>query len=161
MTAPTITTIGDRLGRISTGLVHLHTKYYGKGPTAAKTYMINDTVICVLKEGFTTVERTLINEGRPEAVIEIRTTFQAAMQEEFTKVVEEATDRKVVAYMSQIHIDPDVAVELFLMEPTDEPLVGEHEHTVSMNQDGSHSSVDGGQSHDYGENNHPGGNSGG
>lgn len=117
---------GERMASISNGLVKLHTQYYGKGPTAAKTYMVNDTVICVLHEGFTTVERTLIAEGRPEAVHQIRRTFQTAMEEQFTQVVQNATGRTVVAYLSQIHVDPDVAVELFLLEPADERVVGEH-----------------------------------
>jgi uncharacterized protein YbcI len=105
------------LAGITNELVHLHTQYYGKGPTRAKTYMVNDTVICMLKEGFTTVERTLIDQGRPEAVHDIRTSFQAAMRDQFVGIVEKATGRSVLAYMSQVHVDPDVAVELFLLEP--------------------------------------------
>jgi uncharacterized protein YbcI len=104
------------LAKISDGLASLHTQYYGRGPSMAKTYAVNDTVLCILREGFTTVERTLIDEGRPEAVHEIRRTFQAAMEKQFTQVVEEATGMKVVAYMSQIHVSPDVAVELFLLD---------------------------------------------
>jgi uncharacterized protein YbcI len=38
-------------------MVSLHRRFYGKGPTEAKTYAINDTVICILEGGFTTVER--------------------------------------------------------------------------------------------------------
>jgi uncharacterized protein YbcI len=117
---------GERLAEVSNGLVQLHTRYYGKGPTAAKTYMLNDTVVCVLREGFTTVERTLIDEGRPEAVYQIRRNFQAAMEHQFTAVVEKATSRTVMAYMSQIHVDPDVAVEFFLLEPSEKQVVGEH-----------------------------------
>jgi uncharacterized protein YbcI len=112
---------------ISNGLVRLHHEFYGKGPSRAKTYLVNDTVICVLQEGFTTVERTLIDEGDAGAVHDIRRSFQAAMERQFTSVVEEATERKVIAYLSQIHTDPDVAVEIFLLEPTGEPLLDEHE----------------------------------
>jgi uncharacterized protein YbcI len=108
---------GEMLASISNGLVKLHTRYYGKGPTRAKTYLINDTVICMLEEGFTTVERTLIDGGRAEAVHEIRRTFQQAMERQFTDVVESATGRKVIAYLSQVHTDPDLAVELFVLTP--------------------------------------------
>jgi uncharacterized protein YbcI len=52
------------LAEISTGLVSLHRKYYGKGPTKAKSYLVNDSV-CMLRGGFTTVERTLIDDGSP------------------------------------------------------------------------------------------------
>ena len=104
----------------------LHTQYYGKGPTKARTYMLNDTVICLLEGGFTTVERTLIADGNSEAVHEIRRSFQTAMEKPFKDVVEGATDRRVLAYMSQIHTSPDIAVELFVLEPQEAPVVGEH-----------------------------------
>jgi uncharacterized protein YbcI len=122
---------GEVMASISTGLVRLHSRYYGKGPTKAKTYLVNDTVVCILKGGFTTVERTLIDEGNVDAVYQIRRSFQQAMEVQFTAVVEGAIGRKVIAYMSQIHQDPDLAVEIFVLEPTGEPAVGMHEHDPS------------------------------
>ena len=109
------------LAQISTGLVQLHSRYYGKGPTKAKTHMVNGTVICILRGGFTTVERTLLDTGEVESVYQMRRSFQQAMEEEFRRVVEAATGRTVIAYMSSIHVDPDLAVELFVLEPIDEP----------------------------------------
>jgi uncharacterized protein YbcI len=108
---------GEMLAQISTGLVQLHSRYYGKGPTKAKTHMVNDTVISILRGGFTTVERTLIDQGNVDAVYDMRRSFQMVMEEQFTAVVEGATGRKVIAYMSQIHQDPDLAVEIFMLEP--------------------------------------------
>src|SRR5215203_2535259 len=102
------TTPGEVMARISTGLVQLHSRYYGKGPTKAKTHMVNDTVISILRGGFTTVERTMIDQGRLAAVHEMRRSFQ------------EATGRSVIAYMSQVHTNPDLAVEIFVLEPTGE-----------------------------------------
>jgi hypothetical protein len=61
----------------------------------------------------------------------MRRSFQAAMEEQFTKVIEEATDRKVIAYMSQIHEDPDIAVELFVLEPTGEHVAVEYEEEIT------------------------------
>ena len=107
----------DAAATVSRELVSLHKQFYGKGPVRAKTYLVNDTVLCVLEGGFTVVERTLIEVGRAPAVHEIRTSFQSAMREQFTKVVEDAIGRRVRAYMSQVHTDPDIAVELFLLEP--------------------------------------------
>src|SRR5881394_3961507 len=100
---------GEVLAKISTGLVQLHSRFYGKGPTKAKTFLVNDTVICILRGGFTTVERTLIDEGNVEAVYDIRRSFQRAMEEPFRAVVEGSLGRRVIAYMSQIHQDPDLA----------------------------------------------------
>lgn len=108
---------GDVLARVTDGLVALHTRFYGKGPTAAKSHYTDDAVICFLWEGFTKVEETLIASGRGEAVADLRRSFQAAMQEEFTAVIENATARRVTAYLSQVHIDPNMTVEIFLLAP--------------------------------------------
>jgi len=118
--------LGAELAEVTKGMVSLHRRFYGKGPTEAKTYAIDDTVICILHGGFTTVERTLIEEKDVEAVLQVRRSFQRAMERHFTAVVEEALGRKVIAYMSQIHEDPDLAVELFVLEPGEGEVVGEH-----------------------------------
>lgn len=118
---------GQMAAEISTGLVQLHRQYYGKGPTKAKTYFLNDTVLCMLEGGFTTVERTLIDEGQVDTVYAMRRGFQVAMESQFKDVIQKATQRKVVAYMSQIHENPDIAAELFVLEPSAERIIDEHE----------------------------------
>ena len=143
MTDSDTQTRGVMAAAISDGLVHLHKQYYGKGPTKAKTYLVNDTVICLLRGGFTIVEKTLIDEGRAEAVHDIRRSFQGAMEERFKQVVEEATGRKTSAYMSQIHSNPDVALEVFILEPGSYPLLDQHE----VELDGSQISMDGNHAH--------------
>jgi uncharacterized protein YbcI len=115
------------LGDVTRDLVQLHLEYYGKGPKKARSYMVNDTLISILKGGFTTVETTLIDEGKAGTVHEMRRSFQAAMEERFRAVVERATGRGVIAYMSQIHTDPDMAVELFVLEPVTDGVVAEHQ----------------------------------
>jgi uncharacterized protein YbcI len=117
------------LARISTGLVQLHSRYYGKGPTKAKTHMVDETVVCILRGGFTTVEHTLLDTGQVESVYQMRRSFQHAMEKEFRDIVEDATGRKVIAYMSSIHVDPDLAVEIFVLQPVEDgasekPAVG-------------------------------------
>jgi uncharacterized protein YbcI len=113
------------LASIGRGLGELHTEYYGKGPTKARAYMLDDTVICILEGGFTTVERTLIGDGNSEAVYRIRRSFQSTMEKPFKDVVERASGRKVLAYMSQIHTSPDLAVELFVLEPQEASVTAE------------------------------------
>lgn len=132
---PEHVTHGERLAVISKDLVGLHTRYYGKGPVAAKTYLVDDAVICVLRDGFTTVEKTLIAEGQPDAVHQIRSTFQSAMKAQFIGAVEAAMDRKVLAYMSQIHVAPDLAVEFFLLESGEE-AIARHEHELVEDAEG-------------------------
>jgi uncharacterized protein YbcI len=41
------------------------------------------------------------------------------MRPEFTKAVEEITGRTVIAFMSQVHLDPDLAAEIFVLSPED------------------------------------------
>jgi uncharacterized protein YbcI len=108
---------GEALAAISNGLAHLHMRFYGRGPTMVKTNFVDDLVVCVLWNGFTTVEQTLLERGEREAVEAFRHTFQTTMEAQFTEVVEAATGRRVLAYMSQVHVEPDVAVELFMLEP--------------------------------------------
>jgi uncharacterized protein YbcI len=122
------------LAEVTGDLVQLHREYYGKGPKKARSYMINDTLISFLKGGFTTVETTLIDEGQADTVHEMRRSFQAAMEDRFRAVVERATGRSVIAYMSQIHTDPDMAVELFVLEPVKDAVVAEHQ--VDLDQAG-------------------------
>jgi uncharacterized protein YbcI len=111
---------GELLTNISNALVRLHKEYYGKGPTKSKTFIVDDTVLCVLRGGFTPVERTLIDSGRAEAVREIRHAFQQAMSTRFKSVIESTLDRKVIAYLSQVNMEPEVSVEIFILEPGDE-----------------------------------------
>jgi uncharacterized protein YbcI len=110
---------GELLTDISNALVRLHKEYYGKGPTKTKTFIVDDMVLCVLRGGFTAVERTLIDSGRDHAVREIRHAFQQAMRGRFTQVVEETLDRRVLAYMSQVHMDPEISIEVFLLQPAE------------------------------------------
>ncbi len=108
---------GEALSAISNGLAQLHMRFFGRGPAKAKTVIVDDLVLCVLWDGFTTVEQTLLERGQAAAVEEFRRTFQSTMEPQFTAVVEEATGRHVLAYMSQVHVDPDIAVKLFLLAP--------------------------------------------
>jgi uncharacterized protein YbcI len=123
-------TRGDQLASISTAIVQLHRRWYGRGPTEAKTYAVDDTILCILKGGFTTMEKTLMADGKGDEVESIRRSFQETMQEQFVGVVQETLDREVIGYMTQVHTDPDVAIELFLLAPAGTPLRGEHKLIV-------------------------------
>ena len=107
---------GQLAAAISNAIVGIHSKHYGKGPTKAKTYLIDDTVVCVMQDVFTTVERTLIDAGKGELVREVRTTFQYALRDDFIDAVHGIVGRRPRAFMSQIDCDADMAVEFFLLE---------------------------------------------
>jgi uncharacterized protein YbcI len=116
---------GAVLTAISTGIVALLKDYYGVGPTQAKTYYQDDLVVCVLRGGFTRVERTLLDGDRGRAVIEQRMAFQEVMRQRFEAVVQHATGRAVIGFMSGNQQDPDMICEVFVLAPTD--LVQEDE----------------------------------
>jgi uncharacterized protein YbcI len=107
---------GQLAAAISNAIVGIHSRHYGKGPTKAKTYLIDDTVVCVMQDVFTTVERTLIEAGKGELVREVRTTFQYSLRDEFKDAVSDIVGRAPRAFMSQIDCDADMAIEFFLLE---------------------------------------------
>jgi uncharacterized protein YbcI len=102
---------------ISNGLSRLHHDHYGRGPNSVRTVIGHDHVITFLEDIYMPVERTLVAAGETQAVIETRLAFQRAMKTRFTECVEQATGRKVRAFLSQVHIDPDISVEIFVLEP--------------------------------------------
>ncbi|WP_051324276.1 DUF2294 domain-containing protein [Candidatus Solirubrobacter pratensis] len=118
-------TRGDVLTAISDGMVALLKEYYGRGPTQAKTYYQDDLVVCLLRGGFTRVEQTLLDGGRGDAVIQQRMEFQDVMRERFEAVVEHATGRRVIGFMSGNQQSPDMICEVFVLAPSD--LVDDHE----------------------------------
>jgi uncharacterized protein YbcI len=79
--------------------------------------MGSDYVICFLEDIYTPLERTLIDAGRFDVVQETHHAFQAVMREKFTNAVEKLVKRKVIGFLSQVHVDPDLAVETFILEP--------------------------------------------
>jgi uncharacterized protein YbcI len=110
---------GDVLTAISDGMVALLKEYYGRGPTQAKTYYQDDLVVCLLRGGFTRVEQTLLDGGRGSAVIRQRMEFQDVMRERFQAVIEHATGRPVIGFMSGNQQSPDMICEVFVLTPTD------------------------------------------
>ena len=107
--------LGEVRATISNEIVRLQAEYYGKGPTRAKTYLVEDLVVVVLEESFTRAEKTLAERGERDAIEHIRRRFQQQMAEDFTSVVEQATGRKVRVFLSETNIDHDVSVETFLL----------------------------------------------
>jgi uncharacterized protein YbcI len=110
---------GDVLTAISDGMVALLKEFYGRGPTRAKSYYADDLVVCVLRGGFSRVEQTLLEGGRGPAVIQQRMEFQELMRERFEEVIEDATGRPVIGFMSGNQQHPDMMCEVFILAPTD------------------------------------------
>ena len=114
MSKPPIT--GGQLAAVSNELVRLKAHHYGKGPVGAKTYLNDNFLFCVMRGGFTTVEQTLIAGGDEALVRAVRLRFQDQMTVVFRDAVEKITGRRVVGYQSQMLVQPDYVVEIFLLE---------------------------------------------
>jgi uncharacterized protein YbcI len=108
---------GQAAASISTEAVQILRRHTGRGPTKARTTMDENCVMIVLEDTLTTSERTLVENGSEQLVLTTRQNLQRAMREDLTSMVEILTGRKVRAFMSDNHIDPDTGVEVFLFEP--------------------------------------------
>lgn len=117
---------GRRATAVSNAITRLHREYYGRGANSARTVIERNFVIVFLEDIYTQIERTLLDEGHENTVRQTRLIFQLAMRDRFVEVVEEIMGRKVVAFMSQTHADPDLAAEIFVLEP----VPGEAERDV-------------------------------
>ena len=123
---------GRQAVEISNALTRSHRDHFGRGAGSVKTVIQGGFVITFLEDVYTALERTLINAGNGEIVMEARSAFQNAMRDEYIGVVETATGRKVRAFLSQNHIGPDIAAELFVLEG----VAGDEAPDVST--DGAH-----------------------
>jgi uncharacterized protein YbcI len=101
---------------ISNAITKLQRNHYGRGPESVRTVVGYDHIICFLENSFMPVERTLIDAGELDAVRETRLAFQRAMEERFVSTVEEITNRKVRAFLSTVSLNPDISVEVFVLD---------------------------------------------
>jgi uncharacterized protein YbcI len=107
---------GQLLARMSNEMVRAQKKYFGKGPTSAKSYMLDDLLIIVMRGGMTTAEHTMVDFDQEDRVRSFRQTFENEMTERLTSMVEEITGRKVLTYQSQIMFHPELVVEMFVLD---------------------------------------------
>jgi uncharacterized protein YbcI len=107
---------GRLLAEITNRIVALMREHYGRGPIKAKTYVLDNLIVCVLSDGFTAIERTMMEGGEPERVLEMRRDFQRMMKVRYSEMIQELTGRKVLAFLSQAHVDPDLTIEMFLID---------------------------------------------
>jgi uncharacterized protein YbcI len=106
---------GQALVELSNAMVALHREHFGRGPGAARSFVHDETVVCVLSDIYTAGERTLNGAGQAEHVRRTRTLHQEALEGEYKASVEAIMRRPVEAFLSVVHVDPDVAVEIFML----------------------------------------------
>jgi uncharacterized protein YbcI len=113
---------GQLLATISNSIVAIMRDHYGRGPMKAKTYALDDAIVVVMRgSGFTALEQTIMDCGEVDRVLGMRLDFQRMMSTRFKDTIEELTGCKVLAFLSQAHVGPDITMETFFI---DGPLHG-------------------------------------
>lgn len=115
---------GDALlAAVTEAMVAMHERYHGRRPARGKALMMgSDLLACVLGGVYTEVEKTMIELQRTTVVQQTRSAFQEAMQDRFIDVVQRLSGRRVVAFISNHNVGPDLEVELFIFaSPEMEP----------------------------------------
>jgi uncharacterized protein YbcI len=108
---------GHLLTAISTSIVGILRDHYGRGPMKSKTYVLDDIIIVVMRgSGFTALEQTIMDSGQPDRVIAMREDFQRVMAARYRQTIEELTGRRVLAFLSQAHVEPDITMEIFFVD---------------------------------------------
>jgi uncharacterized protein YbcI len=92
-------------------------EYTGRGPTKARTSIRDDVILVLMHDTLTKAERTLLAAGQSDFVLETRHRFQTTMRGDLIATVERLSQRKVIAFMSTNHTAPDMAAEIFVLEP--------------------------------------------
>ena len=110
---------GSLLASVSRAVVRIVHEYTGRGPTKARTSIRDDIVVVMLQESLLKAEQSLIRDGKADQVVDMRRSFQQTMREDLSSAVEMLTERKVIAFMSDSHLEPDYSVELFVLAPID------------------------------------------
>jgi uncharacterized protein YbcI len=108
---------------ISEVVVRLMAQRTGRGPTKARTTIDRDVILVVLQNSLTSGEQFLVDRDHSEQVLDMRRAYQAAMRTDCIAAVEALTGRTVTAFMSANHIEPDLAAEVFVLEPEAPPPV--------------------------------------
>jgi uncharacterized protein YbcI len=131
---------GAMTASISNAMVGLLHRYTGRGPTRARTTIGTDIIVCVMGATLTKGEQSLARDGKAEVVLHSRRAFQDTMQAEAVSAVQDLSGRRVTAFMSNNHIDPDLAVEIFILEPL---TGGVSDDDGADGVDGHHAFLDG------------------
>ena len=109
----------ELLRQISTGMARMQKDAFGKGPTSTKSYMFDDLLLIVMREGLTVAEKTMLEFGQADLVRNFRQQFENEMTGRLVTMIEGLANRTVLTYQSQVMFDPDVVVEIFVFDRPD------------------------------------------
>ena len=107
---------GELNAAITSALVGIHNHFLGRGPRTASTFHYGNVLVTLMHDVLTPAEKALAEAHHTDAVSRMRHLFQKTMESDFREAVERLTGRKVVAFISGNHADPDIAAELFVLD---------------------------------------------
>jgi uncharacterized protein YbcI len=106
---------GELLASISNMTVSVYADHLGRGPTKARTFITERVVTCVLEDTLTRAERKLIDSGRKDSVLEMRSTIQETMRAELAGRIEELSGQHVRAIIAGTELEPDISTHIFVL----------------------------------------------
>jgi uncharacterized protein YbcI len=107
---------GELLEAISKLLVSVYADRLGRGPTKVRAELGEGTCTCVMRDTMTTVERSLLEAGHEEKLLEVRNLFRETVTEPLSRGVEELTGRPVLTAIAGARLDPDVVTWVFVFQ---------------------------------------------
>jgi uncharacterized protein YbcI len=109
---------GELQAALSNAVVRILREFYGKGAARSRTLLLDEYVFVILEDVLTTAEMTLRDGGAGTLVQRVRLRFEDLMTATFVGEVERLTGRTVVAYHSQIVLEPPSCFEIFVLDAT-------------------------------------------
>ncbi|MGI8712483.1 MAG: Na-translocating system protein MpsC family protein [Solirubrobacteraceae bacterium] len=106
--------VSAKISNLVVGMLH---SYTGRGPTKAWTSIDDDLVSVVLRDTLSKGEQSLVSDSQAQLVLQMRHAYQQTMREDLIAGVQELTGRTVIAFLSANHLEPDIAIESFILEP--------------------------------------------
>src|SRR4051794_36224182 len=108
---------GDHASTISRGMVALMRQVAGRGPESARTTIGRDHVLVMFRETLTEGERNLVKADMDAEVTALRAAYQSLLRPKAVELIEETLQRRVIGFMSANHFEPDLAAEVFILDP--------------------------------------------
>lgn len=107
---------GELNAAITREVIRVQNESHGRGPRKAFSFHNGNVLITVLEGVLTHAERRLADNGESDAVLKMRSLYQKSMEPELKRCVEEVTGCKVLAFLSDNHLEPDMAIEVFVLD---------------------------------------------
>jgi uncharacterized protein YbcI len=118
MSTPEPESLAEAAALISNEIAAIHRESYGESLESIETHILDDLVVCVLDIRLLPHERTLLEHDRgDDSIRRVRKEFQESIAPTFSATVEHTTGRRVIAFLSETHLDPSFSVEIFKLAP--------------------------------------------